>query len=88
MWKALESHGPLARTTSWPSPERNETFAWCGLTRPGPSATTSAQIWPKLAAQVEYWRTLAEYRERRLVERQESPEAKTASRHDRIRLRA
>ncbi len=39
-------------------------------------------------AQVEYWRTLAEYRERRLVERQESPEAKTASRHDRIRLRA
>jgi len=25
-------------------------------------------------AQVEYWRTLAEYRERRLVERQDSPE--------------
>lgn len=39
-------------------------------------------------AQLEYWRTLAEYRQKRLVERQDNPEGKAETRTDNARLRS
>jgi hypothetical protein len=39
-------------------------------------------------AEVEYWRTLAEYREKRLIERQEGPDAKIEPIRAKMRLRS
>jgi hypothetical protein len=39
-------------------------------------------------AQLEYWRTLAEYRQKRLVERRDNPEGKAETRTDNARLRS
>ncbi|MGO9581429.1 MAG: hypothetical protein ACLP36_01330 [Acidimicrobiales bacterium] len=39
-------------------------------------------------AQLEYWRTLAEYRQKRLVERQDNPEGKAERRTNNVRLRS